>query len=65
VVDQTAFRCVLDTRPSVAEDISSILAERQIELDASREGLSAEARQRRTRETRSHLLDAIRRAFAI
>jgi small-conductance mechanosensitive channel/CRP-like cAMP-binding protein len=65
VIDQTAFRCVLDTRPSVAEDISSILAERQIELDASREGLSAEARQRRARETRSHLLDAIRRAFAI
>jgi CRP-like cAMP-binding protein len=65
VIDQTAFRCVLDTRPAVAEDISTILANRQVELDASREGLSAEARGRRARETRSKVLLAIRRAFAI
>ncbi len=65
VIDQPAFRCVLDTRPSLAEDISSILAERQIELDASRENLGYEARARRARDARSHLLTAIRRAFAI
>jgi CRP-like cAMP-binding protein len=65
VVDQPAFRCILDTRPSLAEDISSILAERQIGLDESREGLGAEARARRAREARSHLLTAIRRVFAI
>jgi small-conductance mechanosensitive channel/CRP-like cAMP-binding protein len=65
VIDQPAFRCVLDTRPSLAEDISSILAERQVELDESREGLGVEARARRARDARSHLLTAIRRAFAI
>ena len=65
VIDQPAFRCVLDTRPSLAEDISSILAERQVGLDESREHLGVEARERRAREARSHLLTAIRRAFAI
>jgi CRP-like cAMP-binding protein len=65
VVDQTAFRGVLDTRPSVAEDISDILAKRETELEASREGLTVEARARRERETRSRLLTAIRSAFAI
>jgi CRP-like cAMP-binding protein len=65
VLDQSAFRCVLDTRPSVMEDISSILAERQTGLAAGRDGLSIEARARAASETRSKLLAAIRRAFAI
>jgi small-conductance mechanosensitive channel/CRP-like cAMP-binding protein len=64
VVDQALFRSVLDAQPSIAEDISGILAERQVELDASKEDLSAEAHARRTHETRSRLLGAIRRAFA-
>jgi CRP-like cAMP-binding protein len=65
VLDQSAFRCVLDSRPSVMEDISTILAERQTGLAAGRDGLSIEARARAASETRSKLLDAIRRAFAI
>jgi small-conductance mechanosensitive channel/CRP-like cAMP-binding protein len=65
VLDQSAFRGVLDTRPSVMEDISTILAERQTGLAAGRDGLSIEARARAASETRSKLLDAIRRAFAI
>jgi CRP-like cAMP-binding protein len=65
VLDQPTFRCVLDARPSLAEEISSILAGRHVELVARRDDLSAEARLRRTRETRSRLLDAIRRAFQI
>jgi CRP-like cAMP-binding protein len=65
VLDRSTFRCVLDTRPSVMEDISTILAERQTGLAAGRDGLSSEARARAASETRSKLLDAIRRAFAI
>jgi small-conductance mechanosensitive channel/CRP-like cAMP-binding protein len=65
VLDQSAFRCVLDSRPSVMEDISTILAERQTGLAAGRDGLSIEARARAASETRSKLLAAIRRAFAI
>jgi small-conductance mechanosensitive channel/CRP-like cAMP-binding protein len=64
-LDQSAFRSVLDTRPSVMEDISTILAERQTGLAAGRDGLSIEARARAASETRSKLLAAIRRAFAI
>jgi CRP-like cAMP-binding protein len=64
VIDQTAFRGVLDARPSIADDISAILAERQTELDASRDDLTAEALARDTRDRRSRLLTAIRRAFA-
>jgi CRP-like cAMP-binding protein len=65
VLDQSVFRGVLDSRPSVMEDISTILAERQTGLAAGRDGLSIEARARAASETRSKLLDAIRRAFAI
>jgi small-conductance mechanosensitive channel/CRP-like cAMP-binding protein len=65
VIDQRAFRCVIDKRPSVAEEISAILANRQVELDAEREHLTVEARARRAREARSNLLSAIRRAFAV
>jgi hypothetical protein len=36
----------------------------EVELEASRDGLTAEAHTSRRRETRSRLLTAIRRAFA-
>lgn len=65
VIDQGAFRCVIDTGPAVAEEISTILANRQVELDAERLDLTAEAKLRRTREARTNLLGAIRRAFGI
>ena len=65
VVDQAAFRCVLDQRPSIADEMAEILANRQTELDARRHDLSAEARSRRARETRNRLVTAIRQAFAI
>ena len=65
VIDQGALRCVIETRPSVAEDISGILADRQIGLDAGREGLTADARARRTSETRLRLLRAVRDAFGL
>ena len=55
----------MDARPSLAEEISNRLAERQSELTASRDDLSAEARIRHARDTRSRLLDAIRRAFQL
>ena len=65
VIDRPAFRCVFDTRPAIAEEISGILAEREVELEASRDGLSAEARARHTHETRSRLLRAIRHVFEV
>jgi small-conductance mechanosensitive channel/CRP-like cAMP-binding protein len=63
VVDQALFGAVVRSRPEITEHISALLAERQTELEASREGLGAEARRRRASETRSRLLVAIRRAL--
>jgi small-conductance mechanosensitive channel/CRP-like cAMP-binding protein len=63
LIDRTAFGALLAGRPEVADDISARLAERQVGLEASRERLTAAARERRTRDTRSALLAAIRRAF--
>jgi CRP-like cAMP-binding protein len=63
VIDRTAFGALLAARPAVADDISARLAERQVALEASRERLTAAARAQRTRDTRSALVAAIRRAF--
>jgi small-conductance mechanosensitive channel/CRP-like cAMP-binding protein len=65
VIDQAAFRCVLDARPSIADDISAMLARRTTELESSRENLSAEAAERRARDARSSILRAIRDAFGL
>lgn len=65
VIDRAAFGALLASRPEIADDVSARLAERQVTLEASRERLSAEARDQRTRDTRSALLAAIRRAFHI
>jgi len=63
VVDQQAFRVVVEMRPDIVEEISTILAERQGGLDAGREGLAADVRARATKEARSRVLKAIRRVF--
>jgi small-conductance mechanosensitive channel/CRP-like cAMP-binding protein len=63
VIDRTAFGALLAARPELADDVSARLAERQVALEASRERLSTAARERRTRDTRSALVAAIRRAF--
>lgn len=59
VIDHRAFRRLLDARPELAQDISAVLARRQMALDGQREGLSGEARARREAEAESNLLDRI------
>jgi small-conductance mechanosensitive channel/CRP-like cAMP-binding protein len=63
VIDRFAFGALLAARPEVADDVSARLAERQVGLEASRERLTAAAREQRTRDTRSAFVAAIRRAF--
>ena len=63
VIDRAAFGALLAARPEIADDVSVRLAERQVGLEASRERLTAAAREQRTRDTRSALVAAIRRAF--
>jgi CRP-like cAMP-binding protein len=65
VVDHPAFQRLIDERPEVAEEISTILAARQTALQEAGDGLSAEAQSRRTAETRSHLVGRIRQFFQV
>lgn len=46
-LDKEAFEDVLHSRPEIAEDISHVLARRQVELEAIREGLNEEAARHR------------------
>lgn len=63
IVDHATFQQLLESRPEVADNISSVLASRQGELAAQKEGLSAEAAARREAETRARLLTRIRGYF--
>jgi CRP-like cAMP-binding protein len=63
VVDQRAFRLILDAKPRIAEEISTLLGTRQSALDAEREGLSNEARARRAADASSRVLTKIRDFF--
>jgi small-conductance mechanosensitive channel/CRP-like cAMP-binding protein len=65
VIGHKVLRKLLDTKPKLAEDLSAVLVSRQMALDGQREGLSAEARARRTAEARSNLLARIRGFFQL
>jgi len=60
-----AFEEVLRSRPSLAEEISSMLAQRRVGLEVARETLDAEARTRLLTNTKSDILGRIRRFFSL
>ncbi len=64
-VDKDDFQEILRRRPEIAQDISSILAQRRVELDAVREGLDAEARSSRMFTERRRILTAIKGFFGL
>ena len=59
------FREVLEERPAIAEEISRILAARQVELATATEGLSEESRRHRLEAEHGSLLDRIERFFGL
>jgi small-conductance mechanosensitive channel/CRP-like cAMP-binding protein len=65
VIDRAAMRTVFEVRPHFADEISTILAERLVELEASRDDLGADAQARRRNDTRSRILSAIRNVFGL
>jgi len=65
VVDAATFRRVLAARPEIADQLSQVLAQRQMELEAERGDLSAEARARRLAEQHTRLLGRIREFFSL
>ncbi len=64
-LDRDAFKHILAERPEVAAPIAALLAERQVELMAVKEGLDADAQRRRQVEEEDRLLKKMRAFFGI
>lgn len=64
-VDKDDFSEVLKRRPELAQGISSILAQRRIELESVRDNLDAETKRRRAETESGRILAAIREFFAL
>lgn len=64
-LDKGGFIDILQHRPQIAEEISHLLAQRRIELDAVREGLTEEAMRQRMQRTQGDLLYRIRKFFTL
>ncbi len=59
------FREVLEARPAIAEEVSRILAARQVNLAAATEGISEESRRHRLETEHGTLLGKIERFFGL
>ncbi|MBX7169557.1 MAG: mechanosensitive ion channel family protein [Pyrinomonadaceae bacterium] len=64
-IDKESFQNIIRRRPEIAEDISHILANRRVSLDAAREGLNEQAAKKRIKTTQGDLLKRIRDFFMI
>jgi len=65
LLDKEAFKGVLAARPQIADDISRILAARDVELAAVRENLSEEAKAQRMAQQHGSLLSKIQEFFGL
>jgi len=64
-LDKDAFHEILRERPELAEDVSAVLAKRQVQLEAKLEDLNQEAQHARLRQHHSDLLRRIRGFFRL
>lgn len=64
-LDKDGFGKIVERRPEVAADISSVLAQRKVELQMVRENCDAAVREQRILAEKSEMLDAIRKFFAL
>lgn len=64
-LDRAAFEDIIRSRPQMAEDISRILAARDVELQAVREALDAEAHARELNRRHGEILERIREFFSL
>lgn len=65
VIDHEAFEAVLHKAPGVVEELSRVLAERQLELDVHAERFTTEERTSIVQREQSHLLSSIKRLFSL
>src|SRR6267142_1818334 len=64
-LDKESFKATLHSRPEIAEDISSVLARRRVELEAAKEGLTEEAKRARMHHHQGALLQRIQNFFTL
>ena len=64
-LDKGTFNRVLKERPGSAAEMSTLLAQRRVELQAVKEGLDTAAKQRRVEAEKTRLLSTIRAFFAL
>jgi CRP-like cAMP-binding protein len=64
-VDKDDFKEILARRPEIAKEISTILAQRRVELLAVRDNLDADATKRKMVTERSKILESIRDFFGL
>jgi small-conductance mechanosensitive channel/CRP-like cAMP-binding protein len=64
-LDKAAFQQILQARPELADGLASILAQRRAGLAAAKEGLDAEARERRLAEDKRDILYKMRAFFGL
>lgn len=65
VIDREAFEAVLRKHPGVVEELSKVLADRQLQLDEHAQRLSGEERATAVQKESSQLLGKIRRLFKL
>ena len=64
-LDKAGLQQTMEQQPELAEDMSVIMAHRQIELTAAREKLDRETALRREAESQTQMLARIRRFFGL
>ena len=64
-LDREGFLNAIKTRPQLAEEIAKVLAKRQMELDAVRNGIAASASPQKIHETENELVKRIKDFFLI
>src|SRR5258708_14250824 len=64
-LDKQGLARILTERPAIAEQISRVLAKRDVEFEAIAEGLDDETRRARMAHAETHLLDRIQAFFAL
>jgi len=65
VISRDVFQRLIAANPGIAVALSAHLAARRVQIEASRDGLTAAARARRTTEEQTRLLPRIREFLGV
>ena len=64
-VDKGDFQGILEHRPEIVQEVGAVLAQRRVELQAARDNLDAEVKNRKLASERSKMIESIRDFFGL